>query len=121
MVRGARRNDFSSRVKARLRVLRARLERQDAMIDAVREANASLDPQKVGLWLVRQADEWIPAPCWAVVGPDLSGQLTVLAEQGLTPTLMPAVWAAANWVLAHGAEFMSGDLSKDRRNGGAAV
>ena len=121
MVRVARRIDFANRVKARLRLLRARLERQDAMIDAVREANASLDPQKVGVWLVRQADEWIPAPCWAIVGPDITGQLTVLADRGLTPALVPSVWAAANWVVAQGAEFMSADLSKDRRGGEGAV
>lgn len=117
MVRGASPIDFASRVKARLGSLQARLERRDAMIDAVREANATLDPQKVGVWLVRQADEWIPAPCWAVVAPDINGQLNVLAEQGLTPELDPSVRAAANWVLAQGAEFMSADLSKDRRGG----
>ncbi len=120
MVRGARRVDFATRVKARLRSLRARLERRDAMIDAVREANATLDPPKVGLWLVRQADEWIPAPCWVVVAPDINGQMSVLAEKGLTPELNPSVWAAANWVLAQGTEFLSADLSKDRRGGAEA-
>ena len=94
-VRGARRVDFARRVNARLRSLRARLERREAIIDAVREANTLLDPQKVGAWLVRQADEWIPAPCWAVVAPDLNGQLIVLAEKGMTPKLDPSVWAAA--------------------------
>ena len=120
MVRNARRTDFAGRVKARLRSLRARLERRDVMIDVVREANASLDPQKIGVWLVRQADEWIPAPCWAVVAPDITGQLSVLAEKGVTPELGPSVWAAANWVVAQGAEFMSADLSNDRRGGGGA-
>jgi diguanylate cyclase (GGDEF)-like protein len=120
VVRGARGVDFASRVKARLRSLRARLDRRDAVIEAVREANATLDPQKVGVWLVRQADEWIPAPCWVVVAPDINGQMSVLAEKGLTPKLDPSVWAAANWVMAQGAEFMSADLSKDRRGGADA-
>lgn len=90
------------------------------MIEAVREANATLDPQKVGIWLVRQADEWIPAPCWVVVAPDINGQMNVLAEKGLTPEHNPSVWAAANWVVAQGAELMSADLAKDRRGGGGA-
>ena len=120
MVRGARRIDFASRVKARLRPLRESLGRRDAMIDTVREANASLDPQKVGVWLVRQADEWIPAPCWAVVAPDINGHLRVLAEKGLTPELGPSVWAATDWVVSQGSEFMSADLSKDRRGGADA-
>jgi diguanylate cyclase (GGDEF)-like protein len=117
MVRGARRVDFASRVKARLRGLRARLERRDAMLDTIRGANASLDPQTVSVWLVRQANEWISAPCWTVIGPNINGQLKVLAEQGLTAGLVPGVWVAANWVVAQGAEFMSADLSKDRRGG----
>ena len=116
-VGGAQRLDFAGRVRARLRPLRARIERRDAMIDAVREANASLDPKAVGGWLVRQADEWIPAPCWAVVAPDITGQLSVIADKGLTADLDASVRAAASWVLAQGAEVMSADLSKDRRGG----
>ena len=55
------------RLKGRLRTLRARIEHRDAVIEAVRDANATLDPKKVADWLVRQAHDWIPAPCWAVV------------------------------------------------------
>ena len=62
MVRGTRRADFASRLKSRLRTLRARIERRDAVIDAVREANATLEPPKVATWMVRQAEEWMPAP-----------------------------------------------------------
>ncbi|MBI4263640.1 MAG: sensor domain-containing diguanylate cyclase [Acidobacteria bacterium] len=115
MVRGARRIDFASRLKARLRALRARLERPDAVIQAVRDANATLDPQKVAAWLVGQADQWIPAPCWAVVAHDVNGHLAVLADRGLTPARGPSLWAAANWVMRHGAEFTSADLSVDQR------
>jgi diguanylate cyclase (GGDEF)-like protein len=121
MVRGARRIDFASRLKSRLRTLRARIARRDAVIDAVREANATLDPQKVASWMVRQADEWIPAPCWAVVAHDGGGQLAVLADEGLTPNLGPALWTAANWVLRHGSEFIAGDLSKDTRASDGSV
>jgi diguanylate cyclase (GGDEF)-like protein len=103
-----------------LRALRTRLERRGAMIDAVRDANETLEPEKVAVWLVRQADEWIPAPCWAVVAPDINGQMTVLAEKGLTPEYNASVWAAANWVMAQGAELMAADLAKDRRGGGDA-
>lgn len=115
MVRGARRTDFASRVKARIRTLRARLERTDAIIDAVRDAHATLDPQKVSTWLVRQADEWIPAPCWAVVALDPNGQLAMLADTGLSQSQHASLWAAANWVVRFGAEFMTADLAKDSR------
>jgi len=114
-VRASRRPDFASRIKVRLRTLRPRLERRDAIIEAVREANATLDPQKVCLWLVRQAEEWIPAPCWAVVATDVSGETSIMADKGCTHELEPTVWAVANWVIAQGAEFLSADVSKDRR------
>lgn len=121
MSRGARRLDFASHVKAQLRTLKPRLERKNALIEAVRDAHATLDPQKVGAWLVRQADEWIPAPCWAVVGADVNGQSTVLADKGLLPALGPTVWAVANWVTAEGGELLSADLTKDRRITGQAA
>jgi diguanylate cyclase (GGDEF)-like protein len=102
-------------VKARLRTLRPRLERRDAIIEAVREANASLEPQKVALWLVRQADEWIQAPCWAVIVADSNGDTSIMADKGFTSEIEHSVWAVAGWVIAQGAEFLSADLSKDRR------
>jgi diguanylate cyclase (GGDEF)-like protein len=85
----------------------------------VREANATLDPQKVAAWLVRQASEWIPVPCWAVVAHDMNDQLTVLADEGLSPNLGPSLWPVANWVMRHGVEFLSGDLGQDGRAKGA--
>jgi diguanylate cyclase (GGDEF)-like protein len=117
MVRGARHLDFASRLKARLRALRAHLERPGTVLDTVRDANATLDPHKVASWLVRQAGEWIPAPCWAVVARDVNGQLAVLADDGLTPNLGPSLWAATHWVLRHNAEFATADLTKDERAG----
>lgn len=115
MARGASRLDFASHVKVQLRTLRPRLERRNALIEVVRDANATRDPQKVAAWLVRQADDWIHAPCWAVVAPDLSGHLSVLADRGLVPALQPSVSAVASWVTNQGVEFMSADLAKDRR------
>jgi diguanylate cyclase (GGDEF)-like protein len=121
MARGASRLDFASHVKAQLRTLKSRLERRNALIEVVRDANASRDPQKVAAWLVNQADDWIDAPCWAVVGPNLSGQLSVLADKGLVAALQPSVSAVANWVANQGVEFISADLAKDRRTRGECM
>lgn len=120
MPRGGRRLDFSSHVKAQLRTLKSKLERKNALIEAVRDSHATLDPQKVAGWLVRQADEWIPAPCWAVAGTDVNGPPTVLADKGLLPALGPSIWAVADWVVAEGSELFSADLAKDRRAPGLA-
>jgi diguanylate cyclase (GGDEF)-like protein len=96
-------------------MLRARVARREALIEAIREANATLDPVKVAAWLVSQAQAWIPAPCWAVVGHDVQGTVTVLADQGLTPALGPPLWASVNWVMRHGVELCTADLASDSR------
>jgi diguanylate cyclase (GGDEF)-like protein len=118
--RGTRRLDLAARLKARSHTLRARVERREAFIEAVREANASQDPRKVAEWMVRQAQSWVPAPCWVVIAHDVNGHLNVLADAGLVPNLGPSLWSAANWVMRHGTEFLSGDLAKDSRGGAGA-
>jgi len=115
MARVARTSDLASRLKQKLRTLQARVERRDALIETVRAANATLDPQKIARWIVEQAGGWIPAPCWALIAHDVNGQLAVLADAGLTPALGPSLWSTANWVLRNGQELLSGDLSRDGR------
>ena len=119
--RGARRPDFAARLKSRLPALRTRVQRRDALLEAVREANASLDPRKVAEWLVDQANSWIPAPCWVVVGHDMSGQPNVIADIGLNPAFNASLWSTANWILRHGTELISGDLARDTRSGPGAA
>jgi diguanylate cyclase (GGDEF)-like protein len=113
--RGGRRADLAARLKGRIRALRARLDHRDAIVESVRESNESLDPKKVAEWLVRQAHDWIPAPCWAVIAYDVNGQLNVIADVGLTPNLGPSLWSSANWAFRHGVEFTSRDLANDSR------
>jgi diguanylate cyclase (GGDEF)-like protein len=112
--------DLAARLRARSRTLRSRVERREAFVEAVREANASQDPRKVAEWMVRQAQNWIPASCWALVATDINSHLNVLADAGLVPNLGPSLWSAANWVVRHGSEFFSGDLARDSRCGAGA-
>src|SRR5881398_3842752 len=67
--------DLSTRLRVFQRALRSRVERRDALIDIVRGVNATLEPAKIGEVLVDRASTWLPAPCWAVVSADLTGQL----------------------------------------------
>jgi len=84
-------------------------------MEAIRGANASPHPQRVAAWLVEQANGWVPAPCWAVISQDVDGDLSVLADQGLTPELGASLWSVANWVMAQGAELFASDLQHDSR------
>ena len=107
--------DLSTRLRVFQRALRGRVERRDALIDIVRGVNATLEPQKIAEVIVDRAATWVPAPCWAVVSADLSGQLTVLADRGLTPDMGPAVYAIATWVMHRSQEFVAADLTHDVR------
>jgi diguanylate cyclase (GGDEF)-like protein len=97
------------------------LAARDALLQAVREANASLEPAKVAEWLTRQGNSWLPAACWAVVARDNSDRLTVMADIGLNPGLGPSLWSAAEWVMSHGTELLTADLGKDPRGGGRGM
>jgi len=87
--------DPSARWKPRLKTLRARLATRETLLQVTRDANATTEATKVAEWLVRQANSWLPAPCWAVVARDNSDRLTVMADSGLTPSLGPSLWSAA--------------------------
>ena len=118
--RRTRRADLAARLKGRVRALRAHLERRETLLDATREANATLDPKKVAGWLVQQARSWVASPCWVVVARDMKGDLAVIADEGLTSTLTPSAWVAAQWVMRHGSELLSADLAKDSGKQGAS-
>jgi diguanylate cyclase (GGDEF)-like protein len=107
--------DLATKLRVFQRALRGRIERRDALLDIVRAVNTSLEPPKVAETLVERASTWVPAPCWAVVSADLSAQLSVLADRGLTPDMGPAVYAIAKWVMEHGQEFVTADLRQDPR------
>ena len=121
MARGDRPPDFAARIKARLRTLRALVEPREALSEAIRAANVSQEPQKIAAWLVGQANDWLPAPCWAVVAYDVNGEPGVLAEAGLTEDLGPSLWSTVRRVVQSGAECFTADLASDARGPGGAT
>jgi diguanylate cyclase (GGDEF)-like protein len=113
--------DLATRLRVFQRALRGRVERRDALIEIVRGVNATLEPSKIGEVVVDRASTWLPAPCWAVVSADLSGQLSVLADRGLSPDMGPAVYAIAKWVMHRNQEFVTADMTRDSRLPDASV
>jgi diguanylate cyclase (GGDEF)-like protein len=107
--------DLATRLRVFQRALRSRVERRDALIDIVRAVNITLEPPKIADEIVERAATWVPAPCWAVVSSDLSGQLSVLSDRGLMPDMGPAVYAVARWVMNRGQEFATANLQLDTR------
>src|SRR6266550_9120947 len=113
--------DLSTRLRVFQRTLRGRVERRDALVDIGRAVNATLEPPKIAEVIVECAATWVPAPCWAVVSSDPSGQLSVLADRGLVPEMGSAVYAIATWVMNRGQEFAAADLAHDTRVTDASV
>jgi diguanylate cyclase (GGDEF)-like protein len=113
--------DLATRLRVFQRALRSRVERRDALIDIVRAVNTTLEPAKIAEEIVERGSTWVPAPCWAVVSSDLSGQLSVLADKGLMPDMGPAVYAIAKWVMNRGQEFSTANLQRDTRVSDAAA
>src|SRR6185436_13483786 len=107
--------DLATRLRVFQRALRSTVERRDALIDIVRAVNITLEPPKIAEEIVERAATWVPAPCWAVVSSDLSGQLSVLSDRGLMPDMGPAVYAVARWVMNRGQEFATASLARDTR------
>src|SRR5438874_920285 len=107
--------DLAMRLRIFQRALRSRIERRDALVDIVRAVSATLDPEKIAALIVDRAATWVPAPCWALISSDLSGQLSVLADRGLLPEMGPPVYAVASWVMQRGEEFVTADLRRDDR------
>jgi diguanylate cyclase (GGDEF)-like protein len=107
--------DLATKLRVFQRALRGRVERRDALIEIVRAVNATLEPAKVADLIVDRAATWVPAPCWALVSSDLSGQLSVLADRGLSTDMAPAVHAIAGWVMHRGQEFVVADLRAESR------
>jgi diguanylate cyclase (GGDEF)-like protein len=113
--------DLATKLRVFQRALRGRVEQRDALLDIVRAVNTTLEPPRIAELIVARASTWIPAPCWAIVSSDLSGQLSVLAERGLMPDMGPAMYSVAGWVLEKGGEFVSADLRADLRVQNPAV
>jgi len=91
------------------------VERRDALLDIMRAVNASLDPDKVGEFIVERAATWVPAPSWAVVAAEPTGQLAVVANRDLGPEFGTALEQIAHWVMHHGEEFLTASLRSDER------
>ncbi len=107
--------DLAARLKLFQRVLRDKIERREVLVDIVRAVNTTLEPAKIAELVVERAIVWMPAPCWALVSSDHTGQLSVLAEHALESEMGSALFGIAAWVMERGEEFMTADLARDTR------
>lgn len=102
-------------MERRAPLLVRRLGRATTVVELMRAAGAAPDPSRVADVVTARAGAWLPAPCWAVVGPQAGGAPVVLAGRGLGPREAPAVRALGSWVLRRSRVASSADLSRDAR------
>jgi len=80
-----------------------------------RHVAAPLEPMPVADALVGRAASWLPAPQWAVVGPDAVGSPSLLATSHVPVELESVVCALGAQVMRSGEEAGSRDLGEERR------
>lgn len=107
--------DLAARVERRAPLLVRRLGRAATVVELMRAAGAAPDPSRVAEVVTARAAAWLPAPCWAVVGPQARGEPVVLAGRGLGSREAPAVRALGSWVLRRSRIASSADISRDAR------
>lgn len=113
--------DLAQRFRAIPRSAASRLRSRAALVEVLTTTSASLDPAEIAAYLVGWAGKWLPVPGWAVVVSDSDGQLTVLAERGMSAPIGPVAQAVGGWVLHHGEDFFSPNLRNDVRLPGPAA
>lgn len=111
--------DFSSRLRSSQAKLRRAIDRPEALIEVVRAVNSTLESARIAEVIVGLASTWIPAPCWAVVTADNSGQLSVLADRALEANMAAGIYSVAQRVMDSGEIFVAANLARDDRVSGA--
>jgi diguanylate cyclase (GGDEF)-like protein len=94
-------------------VVRADVDRGEALARLVTQANASLDPRRVAEVLVGRASAWLPMATWAVLADEWMGRPTLLASRGLTAPWRAAVDAAAAQVFRLGGDWLVGSVAAE--------
>ena len=107
--------DLAVRVERLAPRLLRRLARATTIVEMMRAANASSDPGRIAEVVVARAASWLPAPCWAVVGPAAGGDAVVMAARGLRPGEAVAARALGSWVLGRSQACSAADLGADGR------
>ena len=115
---GSRRPDLAARLRRGQRVLKSRLERPENVLALLRASHDSLDPESIGKLVVNRAEEWFKAPACGVFAADLDGQVVGLSSKGMGPALAPVATGVARWVISHGRDLATADLTERHARGG---
>jgi diguanylate cyclase (GGDEF)-like protein len=109
--------DFATRLRDFRRALRGRHRANDHIVEIVRAAARTPEPERIASHVLVLAAGWLKAPRWAVVIADSAGRLRVLARRGMDRAAGAVAVSVANWVVRQGRPFWASDVSRDARVG----
>ena len=107
--------DFFTRLKKIQSIFRRHLWNHEVWSKIHRGLNASVEPKEIAESLVEHASRLLPVPWWAVVVPDKSSGVKMVASLGPGTELQRGALPLGEWVIRHGHDAVSADLSKDKR------
>jgi diguanylate cyclase (GGDEF)-like protein len=61
--------------------------RRATFLSILRAVSNTIEPVEISTLAIGFVSSWLPAPSWAVIQSDVSGQPSVLAERGVTPEM----------------------------------
>lgn len=110
-VRGAARPaELSSRLRRLPGLLRTEFSQVDTYRSLIRTAHATLEPRKVGQFIIDQVSTWIPLPAWAVLVNDWLGKPRIVASRGLPTAYQGVARRLAVRPLRRGEDWLLGNV-----------
>lgn len=109
--------DLATRLSRREPALQTLAVSRDTLLDLVRAVGRTIDPGEIAALAIDFAASWIPAPCWAVITSDLSGQPSVLAERAIAPEMAPVLLEVAARTIDRRTFYGVANLRLDARVG----
>lgn len=107
--------DLFARLKKIQSVFRRHLWNYGVWSKVHRDLNKPVEPKEIAELLVEHASRLLPVPWWAVVVPDKSLGVKMVASLGPDTELQRGALPLGEWVIRHGHDTVSVDLSKDKR------
>lgn len=107
--------DLFARLKKIQSVFRRYLWNHEVWLKIHRGLNTSVEPKEIAESLVEHASRLLPVPWWAVVVPDKFSSVKMVASLGPGTELQRGALPLGEWVMRHGHDAVSADLSKDKR------
>jgi diguanylate cyclase (GGDEF)-like protein len=102
--------DLAERLRRCEPALSSRARGRAALLSILSAVSGTIEPAEISTLAIGFVSSWLPAPSWAVITSDVSGQPWVLAERGIAPEMALVLPFIAARTLRDGGVFGAGSL-----------